>query len=124
HMLKDMTAAEKKKIDPRLLHWARRGDALPLHDYLSAERARMDIGAYFKTLLDEYDILVTPTTAMAAFDAGQTMPRIKGKLWDDWTPFTYPANLARLPAISIPAGLTRGGLPAGLQIMSGYLKDA
>lgn len=125
YMMKDMTAAEKRKTDPRLLHWARRGDALELHDYLAAERARMDIGAYFKSILDDADILVTPSTAMAAFDAGRTMPRdAKGRLWDDWTPFTYPANLARLPAISIPAGLTQKGLPVGLQIMSGYLKDA
>jgi aspartyl-tRNA(Asn)/glutamyl-tRNA(Gln) amidotransferase subunit A len=125
HMLAGYTPAQKKKTDPRLLHWAARGDQLPLHDYLAAERARMDIGAYFKSLLDDYDILVTPTTAMAAFDAGSNMPKnAKGKPWEDWTPFTYGANLAKLPAASIPAGLTAAGLPVGLQIMAGYLKDA
>lgn len=124
HMLKGYTAAQKKKTDPRLVHWAQRGDALHLHDYLAAERARMDIGAYFKSLLDEYDILVTPTTAMTAFDAGVNMPQGRdGKFWDDWTPFTYGANLAKLPAASIPAGLTKSGLPVGLQVMAGYLKD-
>lgn len=124
HMLAGYTPAQKKQTDPRLLHWAARGDKLPLHDYLAAERARMDIGAYFKALLDDYDILVTPTTAMTAFDLGSNMPKdAKGKAWEDWTPFTYGANLARLPAASIPAGLTAAGLPAGLQIMAGYLKD-
>lgn len=124
HMLKGYTAAQKKKTDPRLVHWAARGEKLPLHDYLAAERARMAIGEYFKSLLDEYDILVTPTTAMTAFDAGSNMPRGKnGKLWDDWTPFTYGANLARLAAVSIPAGLSQNGLPVGMQIMAGYLKD-
>lgn len=125
HMLRGYTAAQKKKTDPRLLHWAARGDALPLHDYLAAERARMAIGEYFKNLLDDYDVLVTPTTAMTAFAAGSDMPAGRGgKLWDDWTPFTYGANLAKLPAASIPAGLTKQGLPVGLQIMSGYLKDS
>lgn len=124
HMLKGYKAAQRKKTDPRLLHWAARGEAMALQDYLDAERARMDIGACFKSLLDEYDILVTPTTAMTAFDAGCDMPRGKnGKLWDDWTPFTYGANLAKLPAASIPAGLTPNGLPVGMQIMGGYLKD-
>lgn len=124
HMLKGYTAVQKKKTDPRLVHWAQRGDALDLHDYLAAERARMDIGAYFKSLLDDYDILITPTTAMAAFDAGVNMPHGRdGELWDDWTPFTYGANLAKLPAASIPAGLTKSGLPVGLQVMAGYLKD-
>jgi aspartyl-tRNA(Asn)/glutamyl-tRNA(Gln) amidotransferase subunit A len=124
HMLKGYTAAQKKKTDPRLVHWAARGEKLPLHDYLVAERARMAIGEYFKSLLDEYEILVTPTTAMTAFDTGSNMPRGKnGALWDDWTPFTYGANLARLPAASIPAGLSKDGLPVGMQIMAGYLKD-
>lgn len=121
----EFNARDRKKLDPRFLTWASRGDALPLHEYLWAERERMSIGAYFKNLLDTYDVLITPTTAMAAFDAGVDMPTTdKGKPWDDWTPFTYPANLAKLPAVSLPAGLTKEGLPVGLQIMGGYLKDA
>ena len=124
HMTAGYAAADKKKSDPRLMHWAARGDKLKLHDYLAAERARMNIGEYFKNILDRYDVLVTPTTAMAAFDTGTNMPIGRnGKRWDDWTPFTYPANLAKLPAASLPAGLTKNGLPVGLQAMSGYLKD-
>ncbi len=115
---------QRKNLDPRLRHWAARGDALRLHEYLEAERARMDIGAYFKDILTTYDILVTPTTAMPAFDTGVNMPQgAKGKPWEDWTPFTYPANLAKLPAASLPAGLTKDGLPVGLQLMAGFLKD-
>lgn len=124
YMVADYSAAQKKKIDPRLLHWAARGDKLKLHDYLAAERVRMDIGAYFKNILDRFDVLVTPTTAMTAFDTGTNMPKNKqGKPWEDWTPFTYPANLAKLPAASLPAGVTAAGLPVGMQVMSGYLKD-
>ena len=120
----EFNTREKKKLDPRYLHWAAQGDALPLHDYLQAERDRMTIGEYFKGILESYDILVTPTTAMTAFDVGVDMPTLaNGKKWDDWTPFTYPANLAKLPAASLPAGLTKDGLPVGLQIMSGFLKD-
>jgi len=116
---------EKKKLDPRYQHWAAVGDALPLHDYLQAERERMNIGEYFKGLLESYDILITPTTAMAAFDVGVNMPTLpNGKKWEDWTPFTYPANLAKLPAASLPAGMTKDGLPVGLQVMGGFLKDS
>jgi aspartyl-tRNA(Asn)/glutamyl-tRNA(Gln) amidotransferase subunit A len=124
YMVSGYTAAEKKKTDPRLMHWVRRGDKLSLHDYLAAEHARMGIGAYFKSILDRYDILVTPTTAMTAFDTGTNMPTGRdGRPWEDWTPFTYPANLAKLPAASLPLGLTKDGLPVGLQVMAGYLKD-
>lgn len=116
---------DKKKLDPRLQHWAARGDALSLHEYLQAERERMTIGEYFKNLLDTYDVLITPTTAMVSFDVGVNMPmNDKGKPWDDWTPFTYPANLAKLPAASLPAGLSSAGLPVGVQVMGGFLKDA
>jgi aspartyl-tRNA(Asn)/glutamyl-tRNA(Gln) amidotransferase subunit A len=123
-MARDIPAAQKKKMDPRFLHWARRGDNLHLHDYLRAQQQRMEIASYFKALLDEYDILLMPSTAMTAFDVGSNMPRdAKGKLWDDWTPFTYPANLARLPAASIPPGFDKDGLPVGLQVVAGSMKD-
>jgi aspartyl-tRNA(Asn)/glutamyl-tRNA(Gln) amidotransferase subunit A len=116
--------AQRKLLDPRYLDWARRGDALHLHDYVDAQKARMHIGAYFKKILDSFDILITPSTPMAAFDTGANMPKdAKGKPWADWTPFTYPANLARLPAVSLPLGLTRDGLPVGVQLMGGFLKD-
>jgi aspartyl-tRNA(Asn)/glutamyl-tRNA(Gln) amidotransferase subunit A len=125
YSVSEFNLREKKKLDPRYLYWAAQGDALPLHDYLQAERDRMTIGEYFKGLLENYDMLVTPTTAMTAFDAGVDMPMTdKGKPWDDWTPFTYPANLAKLPAASLPAGLSKDGLPVGLQVMGGFLKDA
>jgi aspartyl-tRNA(Asn)/glutamyl-tRNA(Gln) amidotransferase subunit A len=116
--------ARRKLFDPRYLEWAKRGDALHLHEYINAERERMHIGAYFKGILDSYDLLITPTTPMVAFDTGMNMPLdSKGRPWADWTPFTYPANLARLPAISLPLGLNKDGLPVGVQIMGGALKD-
>ena len=40
-----------------------------------------------------------------------------GSHWTDWTPFTYPFNLTRQPAATVPCGLTSAGLPAGLQII-------
>jgi aspartyl-tRNA(Asn)/glutamyl-tRNA(Gln) amidotransferase subunit A len=117
--------AERKLLDPHYLEWARQGDALRLRDYLDAEKERMHIGAYFKGILDSYDILVTPTTPMTAFDAGIDMPNdAKGRpIAGIWTPFTLPANLAKLPAVSLPLGLTKDGMPVGLHLMSGYLKD-
>jgi hypothetical protein len=40
-----------------------------------------------------------------------------GSHWTDWTLFTYPFNLTRQPAATVPCGLTSAGLPAGLQII-------
>ena len=114
----------RKDLDPRFLSWAKRGEALTLKEYLWAERVRMDIGTYFKELLTSYDLLVTPSTPMAAFDCGINMPNdSKGSPWQDWTPFTYPANLAKLPSASLPMGMTKSGLPAGMLVTAGYLRD-
>jgi aspartyl-tRNA(Asn)/glutamyl-tRNA(Gln) amidotransferase subunit A len=41
-----------------------------------------------------------------------------------WSPYTSQFNLSRLPAASVPCGLSREGLPIGLQIAAGRYKDA
>jgi aspartyl-tRNA(Asn)/glutamyl-tRNA(Gln) amidotransferase subunit A len=41
----------------------------------------------------------------------------------DWSPFSYPFNLTQQPAASIPCGLTRAGLPIGLQIVGAIGAD-
>jgi aspartyl-tRNA(Asn)/glutamyl-tRNA(Gln) amidotransferase subunit A len=70
----------------------------------------------------DYDLLVTPALAVAAFDVGQETP-VKGR-WTEWTPFTYPFNLTGQPAAAIPCGFTKAGLPVGLQIVGPRFADA
>ena len=73
----------------------------------------------------KYDLLLTPTLPLAAFDAGREVADVmKEKRWTDWTPFSYPFNLTQQPAASIPCGLTRDGLPVGLQIVGPRYQDA
>ena len=70
------------------------------------------------TFFDNYDLLLTPTLPITAFDAGTEVPTGSGMdRWTRWTPFSYPFNLGRHPAASIPCGLCSNGLPAGLQIV-------
>lgn len=124
YLVAEFPQKTRRLLDPRFLHWGKQGMALPLSEYLWAERERMSLGEYFKDLLTTYDLLVTPATPMAAFDAGFDMPNdARGRPWEDWTPFTYPANLARLPSASLPMGLTKEGLPAGMMVTAGFLKD-
>ena len=46
-----------------------------------------------------------------------------GREWTDWTPFSYPFNLTQQPAASTPCGMTKDGLPIGLQIVAAIGKD-
>jgi len=116
--------AQRKLLDPHYLNWAKMGDGLHLRDYIDAQQERMVIGAYFKSILDSYDLLITPTMPMTAFETGVDMPRETRAKGTIWTPLTLPANLAKLPAVSLPLGLAQDGMPVGVQIMGGYLKDA
>ena len=74
----------------------------------------------------QYDLVVTPTAAVAPFALGIQGPlTIDGKEASplQWIPFTFPFNLTGQPAASVPAGFTRDGLPVGLQIIGRHLDD-
>ncbi len=83
------------------------------------------LGTHMNLFHREFDLLVTPTLAVAAFDVGMEYPqKTKNSKWTDWTPFTYPFNLTQQPAASILCGFTKAGLPVGLQIVGPKYADA
>ncbi|MBA3814085.1 MAG: Asp-tRNA(Asn)/Glu-tRNA(Gln) amidotransferase subunit GatA [Alphaproteobacteria bacterium] len=83
--------------------------------YLKAQRVRKLIAQDFEVAFQKVDVILTPTTPTAAFalDEKPTDPVVM--YLNDV--LTVPANLAGLPAISIPAGLSKEGLPLGLQLI-------
>lgn len=83
--------------------------------YLKAQRVRKLITQDFELAFQKVDVILTPTTPTAAFalDEKPTDPVVM--YLNDV--LTVPANLAGLPAISIPAGLSKEGLPLGLQLI-------
>lgn len=70
-------------------------------------------------LMQRYDIILGPTTATPAFLAGENLEPSKMHLSDN---LTVLANLAGLPAMSIPVGLA-GHLPVGLHLMGPHLRE-
>jgi aspartyl-tRNA(Asn)/glutamyl-tRNA(Gln) amidotransferase subunit A len=77
-------------------------------------------------LFEDVDVLLTPTTAVAAFPAAGPPPaEIDGRAVDGAmsVPFTMLANLCWNPACSVPAGLTSDGRPVGLQIVARRHRD-
>jgi aspartyl-tRNA(Asn)/glutamyl-tRNA(Gln) amidotransferase subunit A len=83
--------------------------------YLRAQKIRALILKDFTEAFAKVDALLTPTAPSAAFAQGENMDDpIKMYLNDV---FTVPANLAGVPAVSVPAGLDANGLPLGLQVI-------
>jgi aspartyl-tRNA(Asn)/glutamyl-tRNA(Gln) amidotransferase subunit A len=109
-----MTAEQRALIDPGLAEIAAQGRSLTALDYLDATNERMALGERMGRFHQTYDLLLTPTLPITAFDAGVESP--DGRRWMTWTPFTYPFNLTQQPAASIPCGFSNG-LPVGLQVV-------
>ena len=89
--------------------------------YGKALQARKEMIDEFTKAFNEVDYLISPTTPTQAFKAGEKTSNPLEMYMSDLC--TIPANLAGLPAISIPTGVTNDNLPLGVQIMSRALSD-
>jgi aspartyl-tRNA(Asn)/glutamyl-tRNA(Gln) amidotransferase subunit A len=88
--------------------------------YLKAQKIRSLIGREFQEAFKRYDVIITPTSPTPAFDLGEKMQDPYQMYLSDRC--TIPANIAGIPAISIPAGFANK-LPIGMQIMGKYMDD-
>jgi hypothetical protein len=82
--------------------------------YLKAQKVRALIANDFTEAFKKVDVVLTPSTPSAAFAAGEKMDDPIAMYLNDV--FTVTVNLAGLPGISVPAGLSEDGLPLGLQL--------
>jgi aspartyl-tRNA(Asn)/glutamyl-tRNA(Gln) amidotransferase subunit A len=121
--VRSVPAKKRALMDKGLLEIARRGERITALEHFAAAQKRNELGFAMSRFHESYDLLVTPTLPLAAFDAGREAPA-SAKRWVNWTPFTFPFNLTQQPAASIPCGLTRAGLPVGLQIVGPKYADA
>ncbi len=113
-------------IDPGRLEVVERGMRLTGPEVAAANAAKATFAETVRQFMDGYDLLLTPTLPLTAFEAGADQPgQVAGRPTEylSWTPFTYPFNICGLPAASVPCGLS-GGLPAGLQIVGGWRRDS
>jgi len=89
--------------------------------YEKAQRVRTLIINDFKKAFKKYDVLISPTSPTTAFKVGERIDDPLTMYLSDIC--TIPVNLAGLPAISIPAGLSSSGLPIGVQIIGDILRE-
>lgn len=114
-------------MDPLIVYRAELSKAATATDVALAEMTLGSIYQRTTALLEHFDVIITPTTPVAAFPIGIDYPsEIAGTAINN--PFeqlglTYIFNMTGHPAISVPAGWTAEGLPIGLQIVGRWRDD-
>lgn len=97
--------------------------------YLDAQEARYGYARSWDEFFTGVDVVLTPTMPVTAFETGRLGPPTIGgravpRSFDAWCALALPANLAGLPAASVPIGGGRDGLPVGLQVLGRRGDDA
>ena len=89
--------------------------------YRKAQKVRRLIYDDFKNVFQEYDVLFTPTAPTPPYKLGEKIDNPLEMYLGDI--YTIPVNLAGLPALVIPCGKTKAGLPIGLQIIGKHFDE-
>ena len=122
--LRGLSDERMKLVEPDLAAVVEEGRKIALFDYIAADGERAVLGERMMAFHRTHDLLLTPALAVAAFDAGTISPRATDDpKWITWSPFTYPFNMTKQPAASVPCGFTADGLPVGLQIVGPMFAD-
>jgi amidase len=119
---------ERHRINPDIVWNIEKGLALTADEVITARRARAALFHRVARFFDDHDLLVCPTVAVPPFPVEQRFPtEIAGEAlstYIDWMFLTFVITLTGCPAISIPCGLTKHGLPVGLQLVGRPHGDA
>jgi aspartyl-tRNA(Asn)/glutamyl-tRNA(Gln) amidotransferase subunit A len=116
HTLSALSEELRSLVDPSIRAAAEAGEQLSIVQYLAVEAERTSLALRVSRVFRIVDVLLTPTTAEPA-------PLVEAEPSARRAPFTGLFSLTRHPAISIPNGRTRGGLPIGLQIVGRHFEE-
>ena len=109
-----LPAHVQARMDPGLVEVAAERRAVHAVGLPGAMAVRNELGVLMGAFHERYDLLLTPTLPITAFEAGvEVPPGWPRERWTSWTPFTYPFNMTQQPAASVPCGLRRTGCRSG-----------
>ncbi len=120
--------AERHQLNPDIAWNIEKGQRLSSAEIIAAMQNRHALFHRVACFFENYDLLVCPTVAVPPFPVEQRFPtEIAGEAlttYIDWMFLTFVITLTGCPAISLPCGLTKEGLPVGLQLVGPPHGDA
>ncbi len=122
--MRELAARHRHEMTPHLVEFLDR--PWTAEDITDAVRGRKAFVNRMWRLMENYDLLVTPTLTVPPFPIHMQGPeKVGGRIVSPfaWLSFTFPINLTGQPAASVPAGWTGDGLPVGMQIVGRHLAD-
>ncbi len=107
-------------LDPNLREVIDKAASITLTEYIDQARARTALGEHMRRFNQQYDLLLTPTLAVLPFAVNILGPERPANVadWTWWTPFSFPFNLTQQPAIAVPCGFSKSGLPISMQLVA------
>jgi len=118
----DLLHKHRNLLKPEVIWNIEKGLALSVEEIARAEAQRVTLAARMMKFFETYDLLLCPSTIVAAFPIEQRyLTECNGKKFDnyvEWLAIAYAITLACCPALSLPCGFTREELPVGLQIVA------
>jgi amidase len=122
-----LLAEHPDEVGPNVAWNVRRGLELTTADLSRATRLLTGLAERVSEFFDTVDVLACPATQVAAFDIGldwvHEIDGVPQHTYLDWMASAYLISATGLPAISVPAGFTPAGLPAGLQLVGRRRED-
>ncbi len=119
--LGEVLHSNRDKVREEVIWNLEKGEKLSAADLANAERARGRLYTRVSAFFEDYDLLMTPATIVEPFDvdiaAIDTVEGHKFENYFDWYTISYAITATSLPALSLPCGFTKAGLPVGLQIV-------
>ncbi|MGH7462430.1 MAG: amidase family protein, partial [Longimicrobiales bacterium] len=127
----EMAQDHPDKLSPSLLQQLALASEVSGADYQRAMFERAQLFRHVQTLLRDNDFLAMPTLSRTALPIdqdlfgtieidGQVLPEVRA----NWFPWTMPFNLTGHPAVSLPSGFGKSGLPIGIQLVGRFRREA
>jgi amidase len=125
---KNLLETHRDKLKPEVIWNIEKGLNLKAEDIIRAEIQRSTMIKRAFAFFGNYDLLLCPATIVPAFPVEQRyLESCNGVTFDNyvgWLAIVYGITLIGSPAISIPAGFTKSGLPVGLQVVAAPRAEA